>query len=114
MPSVTIVIDAMDECDKVEDVFQNLAWIRNQSTTQVRVFMSSRDIQAIAIRVQDKNTPNFSVSMKENTKDIGRFVETAVDDAIANNRLLLPPVIPFPDDLKRKIIDTLKKGAKGM
>jgi hypothetical protein len=114
MPSVTIVIDAMDECDKVEDVFQNLAWIRNQSTTQVRVFMSSRDIQAIAIRVQDKNAPHFSVSMKENTKDIGRFVETAVDDAIANNKLLLPPVIPFPDDLKWKIIDTLKEDAQGM
>jgi hypothetical protein len=114
MPSVTIVIDAMDECDKVEDVFQNLASIRTQSTTQVKVFMSSRDIQAIAIRVQDKNTPHSSMSMEENTKDIGRFVESAVDDAITNNRLLLPPVIPFPDDLRGEIIDTLKEGAQGM
>jgi hypothetical protein len=114
MPSVTIVIDAMDECDKVEDVFENLAWIRTQSTTQIKVFMSSRDIQAVAIRVQDKNTPSFSMSMEENTKDIGRFVETAVEDAIANNRLLLPPIVPFPEDLKGEIIDALKEGAQGM
>jgi hypothetical protein len=113
LASVTIVIDAIDECERVVDVFENLKWIWSQSTTPIKVFMSSRDEHGISIRVKD--TPNFSadssISIEENFKDIERFVECEVESAIQRKTLLSGVVL---EDLKQLIIKTLTEGAQGM
>jgi uncharacterized protein YqfB (UPF0267 family) len=113
LTSVTIVIDAMDECNSVVDVFEQLESIWRQSMTPIRVFMSSRDEKQISIRVKD--APNFSadsaISIEENLKDIGRFVVHEVDRAISRKSLLLGVV---SEDLKQLIIQTLTDGAQGM
>lgn len=113
LTSVTIVIDAMDECNGVVDVFEKLKSIWSQSTTPIKVFMSSRDEEQIAIRVTD--APNFSadssISIEENFKDIRRFVVREVESAIKRKTLLSGVV---SEDLKQLIIKTLTDGAQGM
>ena len=71
----TIVIDALDECDKTSraDLLQALERIVHYSSNLVKVFMSSRNDQDIVRHLE--HYPNIEITASKNQADIVNFCE---------------------------------------
>ena len=100
-----IVIDGLDECDSTrrQDLLLAMQRLVQYSKRLVKVFISSRDDNDIV--------SNVAISVTDNSKDIGRFVDFHVEKAIQEKRLLCGNV---SDELKLHIIKTLSEKAGGM
>jgi hypothetical protein len=109
----TIIIDALDECDPAlrqrHNLLVALDEIVQKSANIVKVFVSSRDDNDIAIRL-GKST-NVIIRASDNSEDIERFIKTEVEQSIESGLLLSGEV---PPELKSQIITTLIDGAQGM
>ncbi|KAH0556821.1 hypothetical protein GP486_005389 [Trichoglossum hirsutum] len=107
----TIAIDALDECDKNtrHRLLKTLDIIVQRSPSLVKIFVSSRDDQDIVLHLG--SSPNLYIKASDNARDIQRYVETEVERAIENKRLLGGQV---SKDLRKEIIGTLTKQAQGM
>ncbi|CAI6331083.1 unnamed protein product [Periconia digitata] len=111
-PVVTIVIDAMDECnpDKRHELLKALEQILQRSSTLVKIFVSSRNDQDLVLRLQ--HYPNLEIDSRRNSDDIARFVEANVEQLIQDGNLL-----QYSDsrvDMKKLIVDKVIEGADGM
>jgi hypothetical protein len=108
---VTIVIDALDECDpsRRHELLSALNTIYDESRSLVKIFVSSRDNDDIARRLV--TSTDIFIQAKDNSEDIERYIRSEVDCSIKEMRLLGGNV---SSDLKRKIIATLIEGAQGM
>ena len=106
-----IVIDGLDECDsrRRQDLLLAMQRLVQESKRLVKVFISSRDDNDIISSL--KTCPNVSISATDNSKDIRRFIDTHVEKAIQEKRLLCGNV---SDQLKLQIIKTLSEKASGM
>lgn len=73
-PSVTIVIDALDEVLESDrlDLVDALTAVLKESESLVKIFISSRDNVDITLRLE--GTPNLRIGAKENSEDIDNFV----------------------------------------
>lgn len=73
-PAVTLVIDALDEVNEEDrmELLDSLTRIISASQSLVKVFISSRDIMGIVLRLED--SPNLRIGAKENAGDIIAFV----------------------------------------
>ena len=73
-PITTIVIDAIDECDprKRYKLLKALEKILQNSSSLVKVFVSSRNDQDIVLRL--RHYPNLEIDSRRNVDDIARFV----------------------------------------
>lgn len=111
-PILIIVIDALDECDpeRRADLLEALQSILQESSTLVKIFVSSRDDQDIVCHLQDY--PNLALSSDKNKGDICAFV-TAETNLLIQRRKLLP-FSSKKDEMKAKIIEQVTKGADGM
>jgi hypothetical protein len=111
-PLTTIVIDALDECDREKqvDLLEALETILRESSHLVKIFISSRDDQDIACRLKDY--PNLEISSDRNTDDILSFVRAETRALITKRKLLR--FSTNKDVLEKFIIDEVSKGANGM
>lgn len=111
-PLTTIVIDALDECnlEKRADLLETLETILQESSSLVKIFLSSRDDQDIFCHLQDY--PNLELASDRNTDDITSFVRAETQDLIKKKKLLRFSI--NKEELKESIIDQVTKGASGM
>lgn len=109
LASVTIIVDAMDECEDIPSLLEKLTWILQKAKIPMRIFIASRNEKKISIRL--KGLPSSKIEIGENSGDIELFVRTEVDRVISKKILLSGEVSP---EIKQKIIETLTTGAQGM
>ena len=101
---VSIVIDALDECDAANrsdilDVIDNLLCLPESI---VKVFVSSRYSDDIAVALDDHI--KFSIRTQDNRDDIDKFVNSKIDSAIKQKKLLGGKVNPrLQQNLKSKL-----------
>ncbi|KAF8865087.1 hypothetical protein BDZ45DRAFT_580955, partial [Acephala macrosclerotiorum] len=108
---VTIVIDALDECDPDErhKLLSALDTIITESASLVRVFVSSRNDGDIVCQLEE--SPNIFIRASDNSADIARYVQDKVSEAIMRKRMVKGKVSL---EMKERIISTLIAGAQGM
>ncbi|KAF1966557.1 ankyrin [Bimuria novae-zelandiae CBS 107.79] len=111
-PLTTIVIDAMDECNpqKRHELLKALEKILQDSSSLVKIFVSSRNDQDIVLRL--RHYPNLEINSQRNSDDIARFVGEQVEQLVQDGRLL-----PYSDskmEMKTLIIDKVIESAAGM
>ncbi|KAK8055731.1 hypothetical protein PG993_000958 [Apiospora rasikravindrae] len=106
-PAVTIVIDALDEVDGEDrqELMDALGELLQESTSLVKIFISSRDNTDIALSLE--GSPNVYIEADDNAIDIEAFIT----DQLAKAKLLHGKL---SDTLHTEICDTLLAGAKGM
>lgn len=111
VPSITIVIDALDECDEQRRsaLLQSLRCFVDDSTTSVCVLISSRGDRDILVRLKD--LPNLTINESVTRTDIGRFVEQQVRQSVQSKDLLYGEATA---ELENKIIAELVAKAGGM
>jgi hypothetical protein len=109
--STTIVLDALDECDRdhLPELLKALQYILQSSSSLVKIFVSSRDDQDIVWRLKD--CLNLEIHASKNHHDIVNFVQAEVEHRTAEGDLLNGNVTPA---LKASIIDSLINKAQGM
>ena len=108
---VTILIDALDECcpDKRHELLAALDLVLERSAQLVKVMVSSRDDVDITLRLQ--RHPNIYISIYDNREDIHRFIDSEIQKAQDDRRLLKGTVSP---ELTNLIINNLAMKAEGM
>ncbi|KAI1864951.1 uncharacterized protein JN550_008497 [Neoarthrinium moseri] len=111
-PTATIIIDALDECrtDTRRQLLDCLEYILLESTTLVKIFVSSRDDQDIVCKLQVY--PGLELSSRLNSKDITYFVKSETDQLIARGQLLRSSTSRI--ELSAKIVEDVTDGAQGM
>lgn len=107
-PRTTIIIDALDESDPLTRgrLLEALTSLMHSSTCSVKVFISSRE--DVDIKLKLEKVPNLYIEA-QNSGDIERFIHREIRESIENRRLL-----NLPDEVRKKIIDTLVNKAGGM
>lgn len=96
----TIVIDALDECDPMtrHRLLSGFTKIVQKAAGLVKILVSSCDENDIVPRLQ--NLPNLYIKASHNSRDIQKYVEHEVRQAIAEARLLAGKVSPeLADDI---------------
>jgi hypothetical protein len=111
-PLTTIVVDALDECDpeRRADLLETLESILLESSSLVKVFVSSRDDQDIVLQLQ--HYPNLELSSGKNKDDISSFVTAETQSLIKSKKLLR--LSSNKEKLKTEIIEHVTKNADGM
>jgi hypothetical protein len=110
-PQTTICIDALDEVDHTIrlKLLNALKYVVKRSTSVVKFFTTARMDTDILINLE--TFPRVELQPDDNVSDINRFVESSVQSAIDDSRLLHGDV---PSDLKVEIYDVLRSRSKGM
>ena len=87
-PLITIIINTLDECEleKRGDLMVTLQKILQDSTTLVKIFVSSRKDQDTALTLKDYS--NLEISSDRNNTDIATFVKAETEKLVENHRLL--------------------------
>lgn len=106
-----ILVDALDECSETSRplVFEALRTIVSQSSSSIKLLVSSREIKDVAAEYQDSF--NHYIRTGDNQKDIDAYVISSLNKAIKPRGLLNGRVSL---NLRRTIISTLCGGAQGM
>jgi len=110
-PQTTICIDALDEVDRATrlKLLNALKYVVKKSTSVVKFFTTARMDTDILINLE--TFPRVELQPDDNVNDINRFVESSVQSAIDDSRLLHGDV---PGDLKVEICNVLHFRSKGM
>jgi hypothetical protein len=87
-PLTLIIIDAFDECDPENraDLLEELETILRESSSLVKILISSRDDQDIVPHL--KHYPNLEISSDRNGDDIACFVREETKKLIRKKKLL--------------------------
>jgi hypothetical protein len=111
-PLTLIIIDAFDECDpeKRADLLEALETILRESSSLVKIFISSRDDRDIVFQL--KHYPNLEISSDRNSDDIASFVRTETKKLIQKRRLLR--YSQATEEMKELIVRKVVQGATGM
>ena len=109
--SVTIIIDALDECnaDTRSRFLRALKDISKESATPVKILVSSRDGRDLIFQLND--SPQVRIGEEDNAVDIERFVNHQVEECIQSKEILRGAV---SKELRQLLINKLIGGAKGM
>ncbi|KAH6662692.1 hypothetical protein B0J14DRAFT_685218 [Halenospora varia] len=108
----TIMIDALDKCDleRRADLLETLELILQESSSLVKIFVSSRRDHDIVLHLQDY--PNLKLSSEMNKDDISSFVTTKTYNLIKRKKLLA--LSTNKENLKTEIIKQVTKNTDGM
>ena len=111
-PLTTIIIDALDECDPEirVDLLETLERVLQESTSLVKIFISSRDDQDIVCRVQ--GYPSLEIASHKNKEDIAAFVRAETNGLIQKRKLL--KFSSSKEQLENLIINRVIEGSNGM
>lgn len=113
--SVTyILLDALDECNGEErgEILKGLQEILQQSSTLVKIFVSSRDDHDFFDFFSEN--PNLSIEASKNQSDIDMYVNSMVHDVIFEKPKKLLATVDISHSLRNRIKRTLREGAQGM
>lgn len=104
-PQITLVIDALDECDKTtrSALIDILDGFVDKSPKPIKILISSRQDRDIQHRFE--NGPNLGIRAIDNLDDIALFV---------NHEIQTLWQIKITSELKELICNTLVGGSKGM
>lgn len=107
-PQTTLVLDALDECDKQtrSKLVATLDALVSQSSTVIKVLISSRADSDIKLRFE--GGPNVNIRATDNETDIAKFI----DDKIKNSPQYSHS--PIELSLEREIHEKLVEKAGGM
>ncbi|KAF4965615.1 hypothetical protein FSARC_6602 [Fusarium sarcochroum] len=110
-PSLTIVIDALDECDLDERMalLLSLKEVREKSANLVKILITSRDDIDILASLADAS--DIRISATHNAEDIERFVQERVDAMMDSREILYGPGV---QGLREEIMSVLSSKAQGM
>ncbi|KAL0932826.1 uncharacterized protein CTRU02_211789 [Colletotrichum truncatum] len=110
-PSLTIIIDALDECDADErmSLLLSLKEVRDKSANLVKILITSRDDIDIMSSLAD--TSDIRISAAHNAEDIDRFVNERVDTLMDSRENLYGPGL---EGLRQEIRTVLSGKAQGM
>ena len=111
-PMVMIIVDALDECDlrKRRELLKALERILRDSSSLVKIFVSSRYDQDMVFRLQ--HYPNLEVQSDRNGRDIAAFVESQTQLLVSGGELLR-----YSDEQEKMeslIVSKVIAGAGGM
>ncbi|KAK3304914.1 uncharacterized protein B0T15DRAFT_371683, partial [Chaetomium strumarium] len=108
---VIIVIDALDECNPAtrRQFLNAIESILRDSSSLVKIFVSSRDDQDIVYKLQEY--PNLELSSDRNQDDIAKFVESETNSMIKSGAMLRYST--SKEELRQRIIEEVTKGAHG-
>lgn len=111
-PVTTIILDALDECDpkKRPDMLKALERILRESSSLVKIFVSSRNDQNIVFRL--RSYPNLEVNSCRNSDDIKAFVTKQTERLINDQELLR--YSKSQTEMKGLIVERVVEGAHGM
>jgi hypothetical protein len=111
-PMVTVIIDALDECDPHSrvDLLEILENILQDSSSLIKIFVSSRDDQDIVFSL--RQYPNLNISSERNFDDIVAFVNFETQRLVKKRALL--QYSSNKEDLQQMVIDRVIDGANGM
>ena len=108
---VTLVLDALDECDRStrDTLIKQIDKLVSGSTSCViKVFISSRPDKDIRHRFQDG--PNVCISATDNGADIKKFIVDAIDNSPSD----WLEEVTSATGLREEIVITLHEKADGM
>lgn len=107
----TIIIDALDECNigNRKEFLRALKKLTRDSTSTIKIFVSSRDDDDIVLELKDE--PNVNIEPSDNKGDIQRFVVGEVTKRIKDKELLRGNV---SKELKQTVVRNVVDGAQGM
>lgn len=106
--SLTVVIDAIDECNGISTLLGHLRTIMGRNK-QVRFFLTSREGKEISTWL--KTVQHREIQIGKNLGDITSFVQSEIEKNPKLIQLFSRNVSP---DLKEKVIQILTEGAQGM
>jgi ankyrin repeat domain-containing protein 50 len=111
-PSLTIVIDAFEECDPKTSyrLLAALEKIIKLSSKPVKIFISSRSQDNIPATLRD--WPEIYITKEDNAEDIKKFIEHEVQQSTKTRRMLGGRRIS--SELKQHLVSALADGAQGM
>ncbi|RSL80990.1 hypothetical protein CEP52_017293 [Fusarium oligoseptatum] len=110
--TMTIVIDALDECNPETrgDLLDALEDLLKTSPCLLKIFVSSRTDQDIVYKLN--NYPNLHLNSNRNSADIDMFVHSETSRLIDKGSLLR--FSTRKEDIRDKIINELTSKAQGM
>lgn len=111
-PLTSIIIDALDECDpeKRTDLLEALESILRESSSLVKIFVSSRNDQDLVLHLQDY--PNLDLLSNKNKTDISSFVTAETESLVKRKKLLRHS--KNKQGLQTEIIKQVTDKAEGM
>lgn len=111
-PVVTIIVDALDECNPptLSKLLNAMESILKGSSSLVKILVTSRDDKEIVYKLQAY--PNLELSSNRNSGDIARFVESETDSMVESGALLRYST--SREELRQRIIKEVTNGAHGM
>ena len=111
-PLTTIIIDAMDECnpEKRYELLEALEQVLQDSSSLVKIFISSRDDQDISFCLH--HYPNLEINSQRNSDDIARFVKDQTERLVQKRKLLRYST--SQKEMKEVITSKVIEGAAGM
>lgn len=109
---VTIIVDALDECNPptLSKLLNAMESILKGSSSLVKILVTSRDDKEIVYKLQAY--PNLELSSNRNSGDIARFVESETDSMVESGALLRYST--SREELRQRIIKEVTNGAHGM
>ncbi|KAH7010424.1 hypothetical protein EDB80DRAFT_573247, partial [Ilyonectria destructans] len=110
--TVTIIIDALDECRNQQDLSGILEDLLEVSPCLIKVFVSSREDQGIVYRLG--TYPNLHLSSNLNSRDIELFIQSETDRLIKIGSLFRFSAGEGKAKLRNQIIQRLTSDAQGM
>ncbi|KAH9204408.1 hypothetical protein DL95DRAFT_529272 [Leptodontidium sp. 2 PMI_412] len=108
LASLTVVMDALDECNDIPALLGHLGTIMGRNE-RFRLFLTGRDDKAMFEWL--KTVPHQEIQIGQNSGDINSFVQSEVAKNPKLIQLFSGNVSP---DLKEKVIQILTEGAQGM
>jgi hypothetical protein len=99
-----VVIDALDECVRREELLSELAGINSKSTLRLNVLVTSR--QEIDIKRAFNGLPTVSISENDVAHDVELYVKSELEKH--------PRLVKQPESVRERITLTLVAGARGM
>ena len=111
-PVVTIIVDALDECNPptLSKLLNAMESILKGSSSLIKILVTSRDDKEIVYKLQAY--PNLELSSNRNSGDIARFVESETDSMVESGALLRYST--SREELRQRIIKEVTNGAHGM
>lgn len=108
-PSMTIIIDALDECDPKTRPLLLEALKDITSRSPAKILISSRDDNDLDS--QTSESLHLHIRDTDNSDDIKQYICYQVEESIRNKILLRGKISA---ELKQHIVTTLTEGAQGM
>ena len=106
LPTVFIVVDALDECKQITVLLKTLCGIVQQSEPNCRILLTSRAETAIQRGLEEQSIKGLEIQNATVDRDVALYVRAVLE---TDERLR-----SYRQTVKDLIVETLTNGAKGM